>query len=106
MRRWVTLTAVLCAVLALAALGAGGALAATSTQAQAQQILKECGNGQLSQTYPRASLEAALKQMSASQRQYSPCVDVIDAALAGAGGHSGAGGGGSGGSFLPTPVIV
>src|SRR5579875_1687728 len=79
---------------------------ANATQAQAQAILRQCATGQLTRSYPAAALQAALREMPASQRQYSPCVDVIEAALAGAG-HSGGGGtGGSGGSFLPTPVLV
>ncbi|MGH2871589.1 MAG: hypothetical protein ACRDL5_03895 [Solirubrobacteraceae bacterium] len=102
MRTWARLSAALCAVVALAGFCAGGALAASSTQ----EILSECSSGALTHTFTKAQLQQALQAMPASQRQYSPCVDVIEAALAGAGGHSGSGGGPSGGSFLPTPVIV
>jgi hypothetical protein len=105
-RRSRTVVALLAALAALAAsaLGTAPALGASTP------ALTDCiAHGALSKHYPLPQLKQALARMSASTKEYSDCVDVINRAIAadvsGKGGTGSPGGGGSG-SFLPTPVIV
>lgn len=80
----------------------------TAGAAGGNPILAECTSGQLSPGYTIKQLRHALAIMPASQRQYTSCVDVIQAAIITARRHGGRTPppGSSGGSFLPVPVIV
>lgn len=105
MRRWLRLTAVAGAVIAVSAAATPAALGA---KAVGNPILAECNStGALSHNYTLAQLRHALAIMPASYKEYGSCLDVIQAAIIKVkAGKSGGGGNGSGGSFLPTPVIV
>lgn len=93
-----------CAVIALAVTVPSAGFAAGNS------ILDECTSGHLSGSYTVSQLRHALAIMPASQRQYTSCVDVVQAALLSARHHGGRtpapASSGSGGSFLPTPVII
>lgn len=105
MRRWLRLTALAGAIIALAAAGTPVALGAQSV---GNPVLKDCNaNGVITQNFTLAQLRHALAIMPASYKEYGNCLDAIQSAIVRVrGGKPSAPGSGSGGSFLPTPVIV
>ena len=106
MRRWLRLTALAGAVIAVAAAGTPTALAANSA---GNPVLADCNShGVLTHNYTLGQLRHALAIMPASFKEYGNCQDAINSAITKVkGGHQIVpNGGGSGGSFLPTPVIV
>jgi hypothetical protein len=102
MRGKLRLLAVACAIALPVLATAPGAQAASPVGA----ILKECTSGQLSHSYTLAQLRKALAQMSASEKQYTSCVDVITQGILTVKAGKTTGPKGGGGSFLPTPVII
>ena len=105
MRRWLRLTALAGAVIAVAAAGAPAALAANNL---GNPVLADCNsNGALTHNYTLAQMRHALAIMPASYKEYGNCQDAIQAAIIKVkAGKQIAPDSGSGGSFLPTPVIV
>jgi hypothetical protein len=106
MRRWLTFTALACAVCALNT----AAVAVPTALAAGNAVINDCqSNGKLTGSYTHAQLSHALAVMPATVKEYTNCFDVItqaQLASVGTGHFKGGAGGGSGGSFLPTPVIV
>ncbi|HWE13427.1 MAG TPA: hypothetical protein VG365_07950 [Solirubrobacteraceae bacterium] len=104
MRRWtITIALVYAGAVLSAAATAPAALAAGA----GNSILAECSTGHVSPAYSVQQLRHALASMSASEKQYTSCVDVIQSAIIKAQrNRTGSAGSSSGGSFLPTPVII
>jgi hypothetical protein len=105
MRGRTNLAAALCAVLALAMIGA---FAPVALAAGGNAIINDCqSTGRLSHSYTLPELRHALAVMPASVKQYTSCYDVISQGiLTVQSGKKTGPTGGSGGSFLPTPVII
>ncbi|HEX3978057.1 MAG TPA: hypothetical protein VHW96_17435 [Solirubrobacteraceae bacterium] len=95
--------AVLAMAIALTA-QTGRSVAAGPTGVNA--ILSECTSGHLAHSYTLAQLREALSEMSASEKEYTSCVDVINQGILTVKAGKATGSKGGGGSFLPTPVIV
>jgi hypothetical protein len=99
-------------VAALLCLGsiAIGAFSASAASAESNPVLQECSSGTLSGTYSIGQLQQALGLLTAVEREYTSCQDVIQRALlaAIANGRSGRGRSSGGGSsaFLPTLVVI
>jgi hypothetical protein len=108
MRKPLSLTAALCALVAASCvLSAGPADAAGLSP-----VVADCNtHTHLTQHYSITQLRSALAGMPADIREYTNCPDVIQRALLAelgspSGGGAGGGSGSGGGSFLPTPLIV
>jgi hypothetical protein len=106
-RRWLRLTALAGAVIAVAAAGWAGSSALAANDV-GNPVLADCNsNGVLTHNYTLAQLRHALAIMPASYKEYGNCQDAIQAAIIKVkAGKQIAPDSGSGGSFLPTPVIV
>jgi hypothetical protein len=104
-RRWLRLTALAGAVIAVCAAGTPAALAA---KAVGNPILQDCNaHGVLTHNYSLKDLQHALAIMPASYKEYGNCQDAITAAITKVKrGNLIVPKSDSGGSFLPTPVIV
>jgi hypothetical protein len=102
MRGTLRLFAVACAIVLPVLATAPAAQAASPVDA----ILKDCSSGHLSHSYTLAQLRKALAEMSASEKQYTSCVDVVTQGILTVKAGKTTGPKGGGGSFLPTPVIV
>jgi hypothetical protein len=84
-----------------------GGLAPTAA-ASSNPVLQQCASGSLAQQYSIGQLRQALSLLTAAEKQYTSCEDVIQQALATAAakGRTGRPTRASSGSFLPAPVIV
>jgi hypothetical protein len=104
-RRWLRVTALAGAVIAVCAASTPAALGASTV---GNPILQDCNaHGVLTHNYTLKALRHALATMPASYKEYGNCPDAINAAITKVrGGHLIVPAGSSGGSFLPTPVIV
>jgi hypothetical protein len=104
-RRWLRLTALAGAVVAVSAAGIPVALGANTV---GNPVLADCNShGVLTHNYTLTQLRHALAVMPASYKEYGNCQDVIQAAISKVKvGKQIVPDSGSGGSFLPTPVIV
>jgi hypothetical protein len=81
---------------------------ATMAVASSNPVLHQCASGSLAQRYSIGQLRQALSLLTAADKQYTSCEDVIQQALATAAakGRTGLPTRSSSGSFLPAPVIV
>ncbi len=107
MRRWLRVTALAGAILALGAAG-WTATVALGANSVGNPVLQDCNaNGAITHNFTLQQLRHALAIMPASYKEYGNCPDAINAAIVRVrNGKTSAPGTGSGGSFLPTPVIV
>jgi hypothetical protein len=72
-------------------------------------VLQQCGSGSLAEEYSVGQLRQALSVLTAAQKQYTRCQDVIQQALAIAAAHrltKPPVGSATTSSLLPTPVVV
>lgn len=107
MRRWLCVTALAGAIIAVGAAGWTGSVA-LGANTVGNAVLQDCNkNGVITHNFTLSELRHALAVMPASDKVYGDCPDAITAAIFKVKHHQPiAATSGSGGSFLPTPVIV
>lgn len=105
MRRWLRLTALAGAVIAVCAAGTPAALGATTV---GNPVLQDCNaHGTLTHNYTLKELRHAQAIMPATFKEYGNCPDAIASAITKVSkGQLIVPKGDSSSSFLPTPVIV